>query len=260
DLPRSRRTRCALHTFSSSRSLSWERLKLVRTTHKKIPPSVLHSSCSHSFLTHDQVDPPNSERSAISILLGSRRTEGSKYLSLIFPPHPCTQSFCYLVTVLAPRWKSDHTGEAENEGYGVTAGANAWDQRGADNNGCTVDGVDGCRPELTRDFELNFDPNSRWSCSESLGVDTCQLYFDFGSPVELINVRIGFHKGDQRKRTIKFWNGDVGDESLGTYTSSGSTLGYDVFPVTTDSKNVHRLTIQGRKLKEDEWLSITKVR
>ncbi|CAN0448475.1 unnamed protein product, partial [Discosporangium mesarthrocarpum] len=107
---------------------------------------------------------------------------------------------------------------------------------------------------------LDFDPTSRWSCSESLGVDTCQLYFDFASPVELIHVRVAFYKGDQRKRTIKFWNGDVGDESLGTYKSSGNTLGYEVFPVSTNSKNVHRLTIQGRNLSKKEWLSITEVR
>ena len=80
----------------------------------------------------------------------------------------------------------------------VSVTANAYDTRSSSNNGC---GTTGCLPELTRDSSIV--PESRWSCSKSLGNGNCYLEFSFDSPQDVISMNIAFHKGDERTRKIK---------------------------------------------------------
>eukprot|EP00904_Undaria_pinnatifida_P002194 jgi/Undpi1/11976/HiC_scaffold_4.g01675.m1 len=132
----------------------------------------------------------------------------------------------------------------------VTVTTNAYDTRDGDNSGC---GESGCLAELTRDGDTD-DPESRWSCSKNLGEGNCYLEYTFGSPQDVLSLNIAFHKGDERTRKIKV----LGDgSSLGTFKSSGTTLGYENW--TLNASGVSTIKLVARGLDYNDWLSITEV-
>ena len=122
-------------------------------------------------------------------------------------------------------------------------------------NGCSPDG---CMPENTRDNSL--DANSRWSCQGDILDDDnngCWLDYYFDEAQDIVRMRIAFHKGDQRTRTLDVYeNGNYHS----TITSGGSTMGYQNFMLDTDETNRIRLRLDGYGDNSDVWLSITEVR
>ncbi|CAN0032933.1 unnamed protein product [Laminaria digitata] len=131
----------------------------------------------------------------------------------------------------------------------VSVNANAYDTRTADDGGC---GEMGCLPELTRNSTTL--PESRWSCSKSLGKGNCYLEYAFESPQDVLSMNIAFHKGDERTRKLKV----LGDgSSLGTFTSSGTTLDYENW--TLNAADVSTIKLVARGLGNNDWLSITEV-
>lgn len=70
-------------------------------------------------------------------------------------------------------------------------------------------------------------------------------------------MQIAFHKGDERTRTLDvFDNGDY----RSTIASSGSTLGYQSFDLSTDETEDIKLCLEDPNMNKDVWLSITEVR
>lgn len=131
----------------------------------------------------------------------------------------------------------------------VSVSANAYDTRPSNNDGC---GNTGCLPELARDSSTM--PESRWSCSKSLGSGNCYMEFEFDTPQDVISMNIAFHKGDERTRKIKV----LGDgSSLGTFTSSGTTLDFENW--TLNAVDVSTIKLVARGLGYNDWLSITEV-
>ena len=124
---------------------------------------------------------------------------------------------------------------------------------------CIADGCDyagdricdpfSCCCENTMDGRRS--PNSRWSCK---GGGCCITYYFSLEPQDIVIMRIAFHKGDERTRTLDVYdNGDHHSE----ITSSGNTLGYERFYLNTVDTEEIKLCLDG---DEDEWLSITEVR
>ncbi|CAM9476516.1 unnamed protein product [Laminaria digitata] len=67
-------------------------------------------------------------------------------------------------------------------------------------------------------------------------------------------MNIAFHKGDERTRKIKV----LGDgSSLGTFTSSGTTLDFENW--TLNASKVSTIKLVARGLGYNDWLSITEV-
>ncbi|CAN0457025.1 unnamed protein product, partial [Scytosiphon promiscuus] len=129
----------------------------------------------------------------------------------------------------------------------VSVSANAYDTRSSNNDGC---GNTGCLPELARDSSTM--PESRWSCSKNLGSGNCYMEFEFDTPQDVISMNIAFHKGDERTRKIKV----LGDgSSLGTFTSSGTTLDFENW--TLNAADVSTVKLVARGLGYNDWLSIT---
>ena len=126
----------------------------------------------------------------------------------------------------------------------VDVDATDYDHRDADDGGCDPDG---CVPENTRDGSRA--ANSRWSCEG----DDCCITYSFEEPQDIVSMRIAFHLGNERTRTLDvFDNGDHHSE----ITSSGNTLGYETFYLNTDETEDLKLCLDG---DDDEWLSITEV-
>ena len=122
--------------------------------------------------------------------------------------------------------------------------ATDYDHRDADDGGCDPDG---CVPENTRDRSRA--ANSRWSCEG----DDCCITYSFEEPQDIVSMRIAFHLGNERTRTLDVYdNGDHHSE----ITSSGNTLGYETFYLNTDETEDLKLCLDG---DDDEWLSITEV-
>ncbi|CAN0397427.1 unnamed protein product [Pylaiella littoralis] len=155
-------------------------------------------------------------------------------------------------------------GGAEQEATGVTATASMYDTRSSgaidDFSGCYDDG---CGPELTIDGLLNDEPESRWSCSESLS-DTgmaCYITYDLGSSFSLVKMSIYFYKSDDLDRTPNPFDISTSDDGT-TFADSfdgentpGTAIGvaqdFD-FPTGASGQHV-RLTAV---LDADQWLSI----
>ncbi|CAN0554389.1 unnamed protein product, partial [Laminaria digitata] len=96
-------------------------------------------------------------------------------------------------------------------------------------NGCSPDG---CKPYNTRDGDLS--SNSRWSCQgdDLSHRDGCWIEYSFEEPLDLVEMRIAFYKGDENTRTLEVYGGGG---FRGTITSSGETDGFQTFPL--DDKN-----------------------
>ena len=123
--------------------------------------------------------------------------------------------------------------------------ATDYDDRDAGDGGCDPDG---CVPENTRDGSRA--ANSRWSCEG----DDCCITYSFEEPQDIVRMRIAFHMGNVRTRTLDVYdNGNHHSE----ITSSGNTLGYENFYLNTDETEDIKLCLDG---DDDEWLSITEVR
>ena len=127
----------------------------------------------------------------------------------------------------------------------VDVDATDYDHRDADDGGCDPDG---CVPENTRDGSRA--ANSRWSCQG----DGCCITYSFEEPQDIVRMRIAFHKGDERIRTLNVYdNGDHHSE----ITSSGETSGFENFSLNTDETEDIKLCLDD---DGDDWLSITEVR
>lgn len=131
----------------------------------------------------------------------------------------------------------------------VSQSSSAYDTRVADDGGCDPNG---CTPDLTRDQSL--DVSSRWSCSKQLNEAQCTITYEFEEPQDIDSLRIKFHKGDERVRTLKVQD-NTGFRT--TITSSGTTDGYESFDVHTDETSWMRMESLG--IGSKEWISITEV-
>ena len=117
-----------------------------------------------------------------------------------------------------------------------------------------------CIRDSTRDN--NREANSRWSCQGD-GLDSsdddegCWIDYYFDEPQDIIRVRIAFHQGTSRTRTLDVYdNGDFHS----TITSSGTTNGYQNFLLNTDETYNIRLRLNNFSSNSDVWLSLTEVR
>lgn len=84
--------------------------------------------------------------------------------------------------------------------------ATAFDERPGEAGGEVGCGEDGCLPELAHDGVSDLsDVGSRWSCAEDIVPDggQCEIEFAFGSPQDIMDVRVAFWKGDERTRSLK---------------------------------------------------------
>ncbi|CAN0223269.1 unnamed protein product, partial [Scytosiphon promiscuus] len=131
----------------------------------------------------------------------------------------------------------------------VSQSASAYDARPTEDGGCDPDG---CTPALTRDQSL--DVSSRWSCSKQLNDAQCTITYEFEEPQDIDSLRIKFHKGDERIRTLKVQD-NTGFQT--TITSSGTADGYESFDVYTDETSWIRM--ESLELGSNEWISITEV-
>ena len=134
--------------------------------------------------------------------------------------------------------------------------ANGYDTR-TSGNGCRPSG---CVPSNTRDNDLW--ESSRWSCQGDIlnsyaKDDGCCITYSFEEPQDIVWLCIAFHNGDENTRTLEVFNN--GDKHS-TITSSGSTLGYQYFPLYTDETKEIKLCLDDPKWNTDVWLSITEVR
>ena len=113
-----------------------------------------------------------------------------------------------------------------------------------DEDGCDPDG---CLPENTRDGSRA--ANSRWSCQG----DGCCITYTFEEPQDIVKLRIAFHLGDERIRTLDVYDNGEYDSEI---TSSGDTLYYETFYLNTDETEELKLCLDD---DGDDWLSITEV-
>ena len=135
----------------------------------------------------------------------------------------------------------------------VDAGVRTWvdvdttdyDHRDADDGGCDPDG---CVPENTRDGSRA--ANSRWSCQG----DGCCITYSFEEPQDIVRMRIAFHKGNERIRTLNVYDNGHHHSEI---TSSGETSGFENFSLNTDETEDIKLCLDD---DGDDWLSITEVR
>ncbi|CAN0430983.1 unnamed protein product, partial [Scytosiphon promiscuus] len=119
---------------------------------------------------------------------------------------------------------------------------------------------DGCVPSNTRDQDLT--ANSRWSCQGSTldssdEDDGCCITYSFGQAQDIVRMQVAFHRGDERTRTL-----DVFDNGLlhSTITSSGSTLGFESFDLSTDETENIKLCLGDPENNTNVFVSITEVR
>ncbi|CAM9744801.1 unnamed protein product, partial [Hapterophycus canaliculatus] len=131
----------------------------------------------------------------------------------------------------------------------VSQSSSAYDNRVTEDGGCDPNG---CTPALTRDQSLA--ASSRWSCSKQLNDAQCTITYEFGEPQDIDSLRITFHKGDERVRTLKIQD-NTGFKT--TITSSGTADGYETFDVYTDETSWMRM--ESLNLGSNEWISITEV-
>ncbi|CAN0047204.1 unnamed protein product, partial [Hapterophycus canaliculatus] len=110
----------------------------------------------------------------------------------------------------------------------------------------------GCIPDFTRD--QNFADGSRWSCSEQLNNNQCTITYTFATAQDIDRVKINFHKGDERVRSLQLTD-NTGFET--TITSSGTTSGWENFDIYTDETS--SLTMEAVDLGSTDWISITEV-
>ncbi|CAN0393847.1 unnamed protein product, partial [Scytosiphon promiscuus] len=119
---------------------------------------------------------------------------------------------------------------------------------------------DGCVPDNTRDQDLY--RNSRWSCrgsilDSSVEDEGCCITYSFGEPQDIVSMQVAFHKGDERTRTLDVFDNGLHDSTI---TSSGSTLGYQSFDLSTDETEDIKLCLADPENNTGVWLSITEVR
>lgn len=137
----------------------------------------------------------------------------------------------------------------------VSTWAWAYDERTSDDGGCDPDG---CTPELTRDSDAG--ASSRWSCNYAIKSKPCRLFYSFDTPQNIVTLDLAFYKGDERTRSfgVKTYNAhrDYGSEYL-TFTSSGSTLGFESFELNSNQTSYMYLAPRGENYQD--WMSITEV-
>ncbi|CAM9447733.1 unnamed protein product, partial [Ectocarpus sp. 13 AM-2016] len=97
--------------------------------------------------------------------------------------------------------------------------ANAYDDRTSKYGGCDPDG---CKTSFTRD--RSWKDESRLSCSEKLKDAQCKITYKFEEPQDIVRIKIKFHKGDERVRTLKLKGSG---EFKKTITSSGTSNTYE---------------------------------
>lgn len=137
----------------------------------------------------------------------------------------------------------------------VITWANAYDEKLLSTGGCDPYG---CTAELTRDSDLS--PSSRWSCKYAVDNAPCVIWYEFGDALHVEQIEMGFYKGDERTRAFSVTTFNANDDTEVTYdfTSSGETLGYDVF-VLNASEAVSKLYVTPTDPNYYDWLSITEV-
>ena len=134
---------------------------------------------------------------------------------------------------------------------GLTASANAWDER-TDGFGCVPDS---CFAGLAIDGSI--DEQSRWSCKASVSlVDACELTLTLEEPQDLVEMRMSLWKGDQRIRALNIF---VDGTLVTTITSSGKTEGFKTYELT--ALQASTVMVQANEpLPDNGWLSIIEVR
>ena len=134
---------------------------------------------------------------------------------------------------------------------GLTASANAWDER-TDDLGCVPDS---CFAGLAIDGSI--DEQSRWSCKASVSlVDACELTLTLKEPQDLVEMRMSLWKGDQRIRPLNIF---VDGTLVTTITSSGTTEGFETYELT--ALQASTVMVQADEpLPDNGWLSIVEVR
>lgn len=84
--------------------------------------------------------------------------------------------------------------------------------------------------------------------------DTCEIIYRFEEPQDIVEIRVAFYKGDERKRKLKVKvNWDVYE----IVESSGETEDFETFEINT--KDTTTLSLKAHGLYRDEWLSIIEV-
>ncbi|CAN0368411.1 unnamed protein product, partial [Discosporangium mesarthrocarpum] len=129
----------------------------------------------------------------------------------------------------------------------VTTSTNKYDER---TDGC---GPVGCNADLTRDGSTA--PESRWSCSPKLGVATCTITYTFAEPQDIVGFNIAFHKGNERSRALAALADS--EDDLGTFQSSGTTLGFETWELMMPELGASSITLISEGLGSTEWISLT---
>ena len=134
---------------------------------------------------------------------------------------------------------------------GLTASANAWDER-TDDSGCVPDS---CFAGLAVDGSI--EEQSRWSCKASVSlVDACELTLTLEEPQDLVEMRLSLWKGDQRIRPLNIF---VDGTLVTTIISSGKTEGFETYELT--ALQASTVMVQANEpLPDNGWLSIIEVR
>ncbi|CAM9325211.1 unnamed protein product, partial [Choristocarpus tenellus] len=74
---------------------------------------------------------------------------------------------------------------------------------------------------------------SRWSCLNANAAGSmCSITYDFMDPVDLNSILISFYLGDERVRSLDVY---INGESVGIFTSSGTTAGLEEYIVNEAS-------------------------
>lgn len=131
--------------------------------------------------------------------------------------------------------------------------AGTANDEGTSGYGCSPDG---CTVANTRDNSL--DANSCWSCkSDLVGGDGkwCVSYI-FGRPQNIVRVDIAFYNGTANVRKLDVYtDGEIHTQ----IESSGLTLDYQEFAITTEQTDELVLCLAGWPSNLDTWLSMTEV-
>lgn len=136
----------------------------------------------------------------------------------------------------------------------VTVDAVVYDWRTSE-PGCSPDG---CTPESTRDGSLDWE--SRWSCKVNIieGNGGCRIYYHFEEPQDVTNVRIAFHKGDERVLPLNIF---VDDGFHSRIESSGITSSFEEFDLATaGASDITLYHADYGSYSSDTWVSLTEVR
>ncbi|CAM9952012.1 unnamed protein product [Ascophyllum nodosum] len=132
----------------------------------------------------------------------------------------------------------------------VTVDAPLYDTRLRADNGCNPAG---CSGDLTTDGDRE-TPDSRWSCSPSLGSagSTCSIIYGLSDPQFIQAINIALYRGDERTRTIDIY---VDGVIVTTWTSSGTTSDFETVTLGVTGSTIELRGVLGNS----EFLSILEV-